>query len=1025
MGTIKAIQQTSVHQIQSGQVIVDLNSVVKELVENSLDAGSTSIEVRFRNNGLDAVEVVDNGSGIAPEDFDSVALKHHTSKLKTYDDLESLDTFGFRGEALASLCALSAVHIITARDVDAPKGQKLEFETSGKLKNTTVVAAQRGTKVVIEKLFYNLPVRKKELEKNIKREYSKVLSLLQAYACISTRVRFVVSNHMSKGGKNVAFSTAINNNTKDNITNVFGAKTLHALVKLDLKLEMQQTEPPSNTQADAASKHVMVQGHISRPVFGQGRQAPDRQFFFVNSRPCALPQVAKAFNEVYRSFNVSQSPFIFANLVIDTHAYDVNVSPDKRTILLHDQNELLESIKAALVQLFEEQEQSVPQSKLNPVTQARLPSYKPLTIAPSEPENGTSPKSDNGISPEPETPRFNHNVAAPEAPSEEAASATHDSPDDMASHPSQRGPPERLIHNWMAKSTVDRHVIPTPKPKQPQPQTPRAAPVQNAFDRMRPSRTPAQIADITIGDTTTSTVIGTAASAFKQRRIHTPQRRAATSRLHAFAMAGSRMDIDGQEDDEDEDEDENEDGSEGEGSAATEEESDEEEHEEAERQAHSTQNGPVAASSGQTSNGDAAEDDMTPTDGPDQGIENTADDEDIYAQEFIVRRKEYPPPAPFIEESSDEDEDADEHNTHSAEDSSEPDEDYVDENERRSRDDVKLARLIREAEDVASRPSADKVRRANQAMRGTAGSRNSVLNLASALDASMDDIKQQAAILSELSLPFVSGKRTGLDVDNGLVTDDMDRADAEAQLSLTVSKPDFGRMAIAGQFNLGFIIALRPNEETANDDLFIIDQHAADEKFNFERFTRSLTLDPQRLAQPKQLYLTAIEEEIILHHSEALVANGFVIETDTSGASAVGERCKLVCLPMSKETTFDLSDLEELLHLLSDHSSSSSVQNIPRPSKVRKMLAMRACRSSIMVGKTLTQGQMEKVVRNLGEMDKPWNCPHGRPTMRHLAGLGSWQAWDGIVRYEKEEGGLGGGKSDWSSWLRKRKGGSE
>ncbi|KAG9711424.1 hypothetical protein KCU75_g25080, partial [Aureobasidium melanogenum] len=121
MASIQAIEQTSVHQIQSGQVIVDLNSVVKELVENSLDAGSTSIEVRFRNHGLDAIEVIDNGTGIAPEDFESVALKHHTSKLCNYDDLENLDTFGFRGEALASLCALSQLYIITARETDLPR----------------------------------------------------------------------------------------------------------------------------------------------------------------------------------------------------------------------------------------------------------------------------------------------------------------------------------------------------------------------------------------------------------------------------------------------------------------------------------------------------------------------------------------------------------------------------------------------------------------------------------------------------------------------------------------------------------------------------------------------------------------------------------------------------------------------------------------------------------------------------------------------------------------------------------------
>lgn len=199
MATIKAIEGRSVHQIQSGQVIVDLCSVVKELVENSLDAGATSIDVRFKNNGLDSIEVQDNGKGISPEDFETVALKHHTSKLSSYDDLTSLDTFGFRGEALSSLCALSYFHVITARADDGAKGQRLGFEVSGKLKGTTVVAAQRGTTVAVENLFCNLPVRRKELEKNVKREYGKVLGLLHAYACISVGVRFAVSNQMPKG----------------------------------------------------------------------------------------------------------------------------------------------------------------------------------------------------------------------------------------------------------------------------------------------------------------------------------------------------------------------------------------------------------------------------------------------------------------------------------------------------------------------------------------------------------------------------------------------------------------------------------------------------------------------------------------------------------------------------------------------------------------------------------------------------------------------------------------------------------
>lgn len=224
MATIKAIEGRSVHQIQSGQVIVDLNSVVKELVENSLDAGATSIEVRFKNQGLDSIEVSDNGKGISPDDFETIALKHYTSKLSSYEDLTSLETFGFRGEALSSLCALSKFHITTARAQDGAVGKRLDFEVSGKLKGTSVVAAQRGTTVVIENLFQSLPVRRKELEKNIKREYGKVVTLLNSYACISVGVRYAVSNQMPKGKKVVVFSTKSNTTTKENIVNVFWSK---------------------------------------------------------------------------------------------------------------------------------------------------------------------------------------------------------------------------------------------------------------------------------------------------------------------------------------------------------------------------------------------------------------------------------------------------------------------------------------------------------------------------------------------------------------------------------------------------------------------------------------------------------------------------------------------------------------------------------------------------------------------------------------------------------------------------------
>jgi DNA mismatch repair protein PMS2 len=125
-----------------------------------------------------------------------------------------------------------------------------------------------------------------------------------------------------------------------------------------------------------------------------------------------------------------------------------------------------------------------------------------------------------------------------------------------------------------------------------------------------------------------------------------------------------------------------------------------------------------------------------------------------------------------------------------------------------------------------------------------------------------------------------------------------------------------------------------------------------------------------------------------MHNLPAIEANGFKVHFDISGDSPVGARCQLLALPLSRETTFDLADLEELISLLGDSSNESS--HVPRPAKVRKMFAMRACRSSVMIGKALTQSQMYGLVKHMGEMDKPWNCPHGRPTMRHLCRLQSW-----------------------------------
>jgi DNA mismatch repair protein PMS2 len=142
-GRVQQIDSASVHRICSGQVVVDLATATKELLENSLDAGATNITIKFKNYGIDQIQVIDDGSGIAPEDYDSICIislleadsgrKYHTSKLTSFENLDDLQTFGFRGEALSSLCALADIQIITTTREQVPLATTLDFNNVGEI----------------------------------------------------------------------------------------------------------------------------------------------------------------------------------------------------------------------------------------------------------------------------------------------------------------------------------------------------------------------------------------------------------------------------------------------------------------------------------------------------------------------------------------------------------------------------------------------------------------------------------------------------------------------------------------------------------------------------------------------------------------------------------------------------------------------------------------------------------------------------------------------------------------------------
>ena len=1007
MAAIKAIEANSVHQIQSGQVIIDLCSVVKELVENSLDAGATTLEVRFKNYGLDSIEVQDNGSGISPSNYANVALKHYTSKLSAFDDLSHLRTFGFRGEALSSLCALSTFSVTTALATEAPKGTKLDFDMMGKLKSTSTVASGRGTTASVENLFGPLPVRRRELTKNIKREYGKVVGLMQNYACIGVKVKFTFKNTIPKGKSMVVFSTKGNDTTRDNIANIHGVKTLSALVPLDLQLEIK----PSGKQLGHAAQatDLVVKGHISKPSFGEGRQTPDRQMFFVNGRPCGLPQIAKAINEVYKSYNVSQSPFIFADLQMDTASYDVNVSPDKRTILLHDAAALIESLRQSLTNLFDNHEQTMPQSQLQA---PKLPMFKqlsvqrPIVTTPdserSDPSLGSNKRrrltddtsslddldgdsEDNLGAAKPFANHFRNEASTREGPDHEEArkraraqkdqsrraektaalvkeslqkSKGIDEFDDLREmaaleqdengmlsgkdeHTGAGSHTSKVVHAGtteaqpasLQKAPIATSEAPIPSIS-PLKRSNDPGVVQNAFDKMRPIRLSTQLATIEVDGETSTTILGTQPPALVQQAVR-------TSSALKNPKTG-RKDI-----------------SESNNKTLT----------------QFSQRLQRFGAGADTFTVEASEDDSQSNSGAADQTEGAEQSEDSGLD--IDDDLNEPPRSQASDHSDEEATDAPVIS---------PNGDLNDEVEERAAEDSRVTELIRAAEETTNKVNSQ---RATKAMKGML-SKDSTASLMMTTDVSLSMIKEQMRAISSTSRPTES---TAAELDGGLDAN----TDEELRLSLTVSKADFARMRIVGQFNLGFILAVRPavlgTDGHNKDELFIIDQHASDEKFNFERLQAETTVGNQRMVRPVTLDLTAVEEEVVLENPGALEKNGFLIEVDTSGDQQIGRRCTLHTLPLSKEVVFDTRDLDELIHILSESPMLGVDSAVPRPSRVRKMFAMRACRSSIMIGKTLNPKQMKNVVTNMGTIDKPWNCPHGRPTMRHLTSLDAFETW--------------------------------
>ncbi|XP_050480187.1 mismatch repair endonuclease PMS2 isoform X1 [Bombus huntii] len=674
---INVISKQTIHQICSGQVIFDLATAVKELVENSLDSGATLIDIKLKDYGKTCISVSDNGSGVLEQDFEGLGLKHYTSKLREFSDLTEVSTFGFRGEALSSLCSLADLSIVT-RHSTSEHGFKLQFDHNGALQKKEPCAREIGTTVHIKDIFKCLSVRAKEFQRNLKKEYIRAIQVLYSYCLVSTNTKITCSNCVSDKSSNLVINTVSPSNILSNINLIFGKKSSNGLIKIELlppdEATLQEYNLSSNVVVD-----FEWDCYISSCDHDVGRSAPDRQFFYVNGRPCDLTKVSKLINQIYHKYNNKQYPFIFLNLKLNKHSTDINVTPNKRIIFCTQENLILATLKYNLSSRWDKLQGNL---NVNPVPELSFGVKR--TISPINADR-----------------------------------------------------PIKRFHNLNTISKI--------------------------------------------------------------------------------------------------------------------------EHTEKQNIQHINKN---------------------------KTIQYDNDNDNV---------------------------------------------------------------------------------------------QNNITNKTKILDSvqmtiSILAIKQQLQEKQNLlSKCVISSTRIKFKAQ-------MDQnSNAESELKKQLTKDSFFQMEIIGQFNLGFIIT------RLKEDLFIIDQHATDEKYRFEKLNNETQLRTQKLIIPKFLNISPLNETILIEHQKTFEDNGFFFKIDSEGES--GHRVQLTGIPVSGHWQFGQDDIEELIFLIREGGIENQKNSTFRPSRVRQMLASKACRKAVMIGTALNNNDMHKLITQMAEMENPWNCPHGRPTIRHLLSL--------------------------------------
>ena len=322
MGNIVLLDELTINQIAAGEVIERPASVIKEMVENSIDAGATNITVEIKNGGISYIKVTDNGKGIAQDDLEIAFERHATSKIRTADDLNTVTSMGFRGEALASIAAIANVELIS-KTQEQEIGYKVVVE-AGDVLSKEEVGCQTGTSITVRNLFFNTPVRYKFLKKDYT-ESGYIEDVITRIALVNPNIAIKLINT----GKTV-IQTNGSGDLKNVIYSIYGKDVANSVLEVSYIYE-----------------DITVKGVIGKPEIARSNRS--QQLFFVNKRYIKDKTLSAATEQAYKGLiPIGKFGFVVLNIEMNPAKVDVNVHPAKLEVRFEEENKVFQSIYHAI-----------------------------------------------------------------------------------------------------------------------------------------------------------------------------------------------------------------------------------------------------------------------------------------------------------------------------------------------------------------------------------------------------------------------------------------------------------------------------------------------------------------------------------------------------------------------------------------------------------------------------------------------------------------------------------------------------